>query len=381
MSKKIESMTAAQEKMVPVYLNKWLANGRSTERLDRAKAIEAIKTIYRVAKLDEPKHIFFFPSPLQCQLAANLMKSKSFEKELGKLVTTANLRRSIESNLGINLRSNLEDNLWINLGINLRDNLRDNLWSNIGSNIGNNLWSTLEGNLGNNILDNLEGNLENNLLNNLWINLARKYENIFYGNLDVYWESTYDFILNELFSDQIEKYKDFIAYCDALKEIHVFIPYKDIVFVSDRPTSIKLNDRGRLHSENDPSLMYEDGYSLFNISGVMVPKWVVETPKDKLEASKVLTLPNAEQRLVAIKKLGVENMLYALEAKSISTKTDEYTLYEVVLEGSKEKLLKMKNQSEDKTHYEWVEPHINTVNEALMWRLGWNSFKEPVAKT
>ncbi len=74
-------------------------------------------------------------------------------------------------------------------------------------------------------------------------------------------------------------------------------------------------------------------------------------------------------------------MLSALKAEMISEKGEEYTLFEVTLEGSQQKLLKMKNPSEPKTHYEWVEPHINTINEALAWRRGISLFKEPVAKT
>ena len=41
----------------------------------------------------------------------------------------------------------------------------------------------------------------------------------------------------------------------------------------------------------------------------------------------------------------------------------------------------MKNPSEPKTHYEWVEPHIKTCVEALAWRRGIDIFSEPVFKT
>lgn len=115
-----------------------------------------------------------------------------------------------------------------------------------------------------------------------------------------------------------------------------------------------------------------------------------------------MKISNVEQRLVGIKKIGPERMLDFLKAKEISNKefTEisyarlnklfpdiaknfkyEYTLYEVNLNGSKEKLLKMRNPSEDKWHYEWVIPEANTVNEALAWRRGIDNFKEPVVST
>jgi hypothetical protein len=94
-----------------------------------------------------------------------------------------------------------------------------------------------------------------------------------------------------------------------------------------------------------------------------------------------MKLNNAEERLVAIKKIGAHNMLEALQAKSIDKKDNEYELFEVILEGSKEKLLKMKNPSEDKYHYEWVEPDIMTVNLALAYRRKRKVFFEPNFKT
>ena len=50
---------------------------------------------------------------------------------------------------------------------------------------------------------------------------------------------------------------------------------------------------------------------------------------------------------------------------------------------SEEKLLEMQNPSEPKKHYEFVPPEVQTVNQALAWRIGWklDAFKEPVAKS
>lgn len=77
--KKIEKLTPEQEAKVPIYLKKWLDNGRSIERIDRKKTIEAVKTIYRCCKEEEPKYFFFFPSPIQCQLAVNILKNSDLE--------------------------------------------------------------------------------------------------------------------------------------------------------------------------------------------------------------------------------------------------------------------------------------------------------------
>ncbi len=142
-----------------------------------------------------------------------------------------------------------------------------------------------------------------------------------------------------------------------------------------------VDEQNRPHNPNGPFCEWRDGSKLYSINGIRVPGWVCETASDKLDPIKIMKLKNAEERLVAIKKCGMERMLSYLKAKSISTKGDEYELFEVELEGSKEKLLRLKNPSENKQHYEFVEPHIKTVIEALSWRRGIKLFKEPIFKT
>ncbi len=159
------------------------------------------------------------------------------------------------------------------------------------------------------------------------------------------------------------------------------IMHPDFCMISDRPTVLSVDARNRPHCIDGPFCRWSDGSALFAIDGVRMPQWVAETPSEMLDIKEVMRLPNAEQRLVAIKKIGPERMLTALNATSISKKADEYELYSVFLEGSEERLLKMQNPSEPKIHFEWVAPECKTVNEALAWRRGITIFTETVART
>src|SRR5690606_19416133 len=115
-TKFVEKMTPEQESKVPVYLDKWLKNGRKTARIDRKKAVEAVKTIYRVAGMEEPTHFHFYPSPIQCQLAVNIMKSEDFKKIVGTAVEGSNLGSDLLSNLWSNRGSRLGSNRWSHPG-------------------------------------------------------------------------------------------------------------------------------------------------------------------------------------------------------------------------------------------------------------------------
>lgn len=153
-----------------------------------------------------------------------------------------------------------------------------------------------------------------------------------------------------------------------------------IVFVSDNPKKIVKDQQGRLHSTEGQALEYSDGYGLYSLDGVRIDKELFDLVAEKKDANKVMAIKNVEQRLVCIKYFGMGNMRTQLKAKTLDTKGNDYELYSIELEGSKEKVLRMKNPSEEKWHDEFVPPEIETVNQALAWRIGWDSFKEPIVK-
>ena len=58
----LPNLTSEQRDLIPVYREKWLKIALSTERVDKEKAAEAIKTAYRWFDIEEPE-IDFFDSP------------------------------------------------------------------------------------------------------------------------------------------------------------------------------------------------------------------------------------------------------------------------------------------------------------------------------
>lgn len=202
-----------------------------------------------------------------------------------------------------------------------------------------------------------------------------------FGQHDANWLGFYDFMRNEL--GLKEETEDVLSLMVLAENCGWWWPYENICILSERPISMSLNQNGDLHNLNAPALEYSDGFPVYCIEGVLMPDWVVETSAEKMDIEKILALPNVEHRLLAIKKFGAHNMISQLNGKVISSKGQEYELYEIDLEGQKEKLLKMKNPSEEKWHFEFVTPEIRTVDEALAWRIGFDmkQYKEPVAKT
>ena len=157
----------------------------------------------------------------------------------------------------------------------------------------------------------------------------------------------------------------------------MFIPYENVVFISDNPTSITLDSQGRLHHEEAPAMMYEDGYSLFYMNGIQVPKWAIESDRADIDPKKVLALENTEQRMVLMRYVGLSNYLKELKAETIH----EYEGYKLMyLEVENQVLgpyLYMKCPSSGREFLEGVgdpfdeltiDPDIKTCQDALKWR-------------
>lgn len=203
-----------------------------------------------------------------------------------------------------------------------------------------------------------------------------------YGSTDAGWLSYYGFFRAHVPEvTGIDKVDGLIS---LLGKVGFFLPLENYVIVARNPLEIHMVD-GRLHNTSGPAVKFEgqgqsDCYSLY---GTPVDKTVIDLVVAG-DAKGVLKIKNADQRVVALKALGAENILKSIGGESISSKGDEYELFKVSIEGRENRLLKMKNPSEPKIHYEFVDPRANTVSQALAWRIGWDIdgvFSEPKAKT
>src|SRR3990167_6533823 len=225
-----------------------------------------------------------------------------------------NLRGNIQDNLQSDLWSNLQSNLWSNLQNNIQSNLQGNIRSNLQGNLKENLWNNLRGNIQDNIQGNLWSNLQSNLRDNLQDNIQsnlksnlkklKRFENVYWGNVDVFWQAYY------LFPMSIGiKYKDFEImtlnnFFELSKKIGFIWYFKGICFISDRP--IHIHRKGiQLHHESEPAISFKDGYSIWCLHGVNVPRKLVETPKEKLDIEFFKNEKNADIKAEFIRKYSI----------------------------------------------------------------------------
>lgn len=188
--------------------------------------------------------------------------------------------------------------------------------------------------------------------------------------------------------------------------------------VTRRPSQLHFNTKEdpsfvRLHNPNGFAVEWQNGDGIYSLNGITIPEdlaWVIKTPADQLDVKKVTAIRNTEIRSEALKKIGVEKAMKALDPEvldcdSISNKffrnkTNGSTIpfkeelsseelremqdngYDLIDRKSDYRLLQIEFTSEvdkriylemvcpssQKKHIEAVHPDCTTVKAALSWR-------------
>jgi hypothetical protein len=198
-----------------------------------------------------------------------------------------------------------------------------------------------------------------------------------YGNHDAGWLSFYDFFLTEVKLSVVEPLRPLI---ELASHCNWYFPFEEVVIMCERPIAMYFKDNN-LHKDGGMALEYSDGFGVYSLNGVLMPKEYVLTPANKLDPKIVLKEQNAEVRRELVRKIGVNVLIEALGAKVLDAK-GTYELLSLDLgDGNYRPYLKMKNPSIDAIHVEGVHPTCTTVSAALAWRNGLKVFTNPLVLT
>ncbi len=163
--------------------------------------------------------------------------------------------------------------------------------------------------------------------------------------------------------------------CQQIKEIcqsvHSCLATPNYCLVSEYPVEVHMDEQGLLHCETGPAVRYSDGWSIYAIHGLTLPREVIETP-EQLTVERINSEPNIEIRRAMIQHYGLGRFLTDCNAKEIHS--DVYgTLYGVEVPGDEPIVfVKVKNStaSPDGTFAEYflrVPPWTKTAHEGVAW--------------
>ncbi len=215
MSQKIEELTPEQEKLLPVYVEKYIELGLSTKPFpeDKTDLNAKINAVYTNGGVQPPEHIVYLASQKEILLALRLF-----------LVAPKNNVCPVEGYL----RNNLLTGTWLEDSQKFYDTLSDDDKKEVKTHL-------------------------NNAINNMC-----------YGSHDAGWVSFYDFCKTELKIAGLDAIEPLKAVCGV---IGWYLPLPNICFVSQNPIEIHMKD-DKLHNENGLAIKYADGFGVIAIDGV-----------------------------------------------------------------------------------------------------------------
>ncbi len=168
-------------------------------------------------------------------------------------------------------------------------------------------------------------------------------------------------------------------------ELGVICPMKTATIVSQKPTSVCLNEQNVLHKDGGPALTY-DGLGeikIYALNGVTVPDWLAITPSHEIPLEKYKQLDNPDVKSEFVRKVGIERFLD--QGKVLDTyesyPADKFkwwhlSQYKVVDMAflypnlTSAPYLHMVNQTTGAFHVEGVSPECTTIEKALEERFG-----------
>jgi hypothetical protein len=151
---------------------------------------------------------------------------------------------------------------------------------------------------------------------------------------------------------------------DIARSAGCWLGADNCVVVSERPLAIRCDDRGRLHAENAPALLYRDGSALAFWHGVHVPLDIILLP-DTLTLPRILEEANAEVARVMVTLYGEGRFLCDVGAAFIH-EDDFGTLYGYRLHGRDLLMVKVVNATPEadgsfKDYFIGVHPELRPL--------------------
>jgi hypothetical protein len=198
--------------------------------------------------------------------------------------------------------------------------------------------------------------------------------------------SYYDFFLSEDIVKIGADLKRKFNIWKATSKLGLIYPLEDICYVCKKPTQIRKQENG-LHCETGMALEYE-GWGFHALNGVVVPKYLVETPSEDLDIEFFKKEQNSDVKAEFIRKYGVERMLdlgkkidtferYDQEDQPWWWKS-EYELWDMAPifdEITYQPFLKMLNQTTKIWHVEAVSPNCFNLVDSIKERFNGRDMK------
>jgi hypothetical protein len=291
---KLEKLTKEQEALIPVVRDEWINKLMSCRKLDQEACRAGIEWLYSFTKLDRPC-VLFTSSPLGAQYAANMFRKAHVQV---RVQVSAQVCDQVYDQVSAQVRDQVNaqvcDQVYDQVSAQVRDQVRVQVYDQVSAQVYDQVRVQ--------VCDQVN---------------AQYFYSSSYGNCwDLSWLSFYDYFNRISFSVGDDNYKRFARLIDS--GIYDCIQLKGLCIVCENPLEIHRDEKHRLHSTTGPAIKWADGYELYRLWGVLFekPLWEQIT-KNSISPKKIFEIGNIEQRMAALKHIGIDKVLDDKHAKTV----------------------------------------------------------------
>lgn len=423
----IRQLTAEQEVMIPVYLEKWRRIALSTQPINRQRAQAAVNSAYAAIGRRSPE-VFFVSGPnelkdtLGQQSLLDLLQQSGAPLLQNPLLTE--LSEQVRSRLHVELLQTLTERLQTRSLEAWAFRLQMCLWEQLGELLGQQpeqlepqseqsrqvserllqqLWEQQQSEWRRQFqrqpvgqfLRQFEGTLqewgrplsqfvEDTVWQPLWSQpLVQEWEQRLQSLLGVIGmvgtgvsaiqhlvDGSHPVLLNFCIAVlncpfDLEQWQ---ALRSLVTECGPILMFEQACIVCDRPTRLSVDPERRLHAEGEPALAYADGYQVYSYHGVQLPERYGMLHPHQWQAQWLLAEDNAELRRVLIQGIGYGRICQELQAIELDS-WREYILLRIdqTVDVEPIYLLKMTCPSTGHIHATRTPPDVRSAREAIRW--------------
>ena len=397
MKKMINELTKEQIAKFPEYVDKWTKIGLSTEPADRPRAEIAIKKMYEVAKLKEPK-IVWCDSPCSAYFTILIIEKLSKEKldSIFDSVRTSvgasvgdSVMASVGDSVGASIWATVIDSVWASVCASVLDYVRasvgasvmDSVGSSVMASVGDSVRTSVMDSVGSSVMASVGDSVRTSVRDSVRDSVSKIYHNCIEGSHLSYLSAFYLFFRNEC--SLISETEKGLPFFELTESCGWIFPYENICFASERHNVLNRDTQGRLHSETTAAIEYPDGFKKYAIHGVRIPEYVVLNP-EKITVELIEKEENVEVKriMIARYKEGVKSYMFDSGSVLIDEKKDIHSGLPIKLWRKDrfddnpivmvEMLNKTKEQDDQgnwihKPYYIRVKPDITDALYAIAW--------------
>jgi hypothetical protein len=302
---RIATLTPGQIARFAEFRDRWIRIGLCTEPADRPRAEAAIRDMYRQGGLEPPAKIVWCGSPLSQGLTRAIILNRSkLMQSIGANVwdsVAANVLDGVESNVLDSVEANVwdsvMDNVGASVGASVRASVGDSVRASVWASVGASVRASVRASVGDSVTASVGDRAS--VRASIWAS-ARAGVSVrasAYGAHDAGALAFYRYFQDAVgLVDQTAKLS---GLWELAQSAGWALPHQNICWVSERHHVLLRDDRGRLHCESGPAVAYPDGWAIYAVHGVRVPRYVIEHPR-QIDIARIDAVKNAEVRRVMI---------------------------------------------------------------------------------